>query len=209
MKSRAPDRVGRKVLRARYLGPYVGSQAATSTRTMVIDATGDERPKRRRKGVHGRNVPISRSIRKVTLVDVSMYVDILSSALDEWVTDLTGPDLIEYALFCREELRAVSPPNGGSAYTALAAEIAYDRALIALCTERGIYAHATSFSYPSSERRRIEAILRRHGIDLDAPPNRRTRTEPPSQIDGSAETVDQTGTLTDEANLPPRVARDR
>ncbi len=67
-----------------------------------------------------------------------MYVEILSSALDQWVTDLTGSDLIEYALICREELRAVSPPHGGSAYTALAAEIAYDRALIALCTERGI-----------------------------------------------------------------------
>ena len=83
-----------------------------------------------------------------------MYVDILSSALDDWVTDLAGPDLIEYALLCRDELRAVAPPRGGSAYTALAAEIAYDRALIALCTERGIDAHATSFAYP---RRRAAA----------------------------------------------------
>jgi hypothetical protein len=125
-----------------------------------------------------------------------MYVEILSSALDQWVTELTGPDLIEYALICREELRAVTPPNGGSAYTALAAEIAYDRALIALCTERGIDAHATGFSYPRSERHRIETTLRHHGIDLDAPPNRRTRTELPSQTDGCAETDDQTGTLT-------------
>ena len=78
-----------------------------------------------------------------------MYVDILCSALDEWVTDLTGPDLIEYAWLCREELRAVAPPKGRSAYTALAAEIAYDRALIALCTERGIDADATSFAYPT------------------------------------------------------------
>ena len=135
-----------------------------------------------------------------------MYVDILSSALDEWVTDLTGPDLIEYALICREELRTVSPPGGGSAYTALAAEIAYDRALIALCTERGIDAHAASFSYPRSERRRIEATLRRQGVDFDTPPMRRTRSERPSQTGRSAETDDQTGTLTEEANLPPRVA---
>jgi hypothetical protein len=95
-----------------------------------------------------------------------MYADILSSALDEWVTGLTGSALIEYALLCREELRTVSPPQGGSAYTALAAEIAYDRALIALCTERGIDAHATSFAYPTAERKRIETILRGDGVDL-------------------------------------------
>ncbi len=122
-----------------------------------------------------------------------MYVDILSSALDQWVTDLNGPDLIEYTLLCREELRAVTPPQGGSAYTALAAEIAYDRALIALCTERGIDAHATSFSYPASERRRIEAILRHDGVDLDSPPKRRTRTERPSDTDGSAGAERQAG----------------
>ena len=127
-----------------------------------------------------------------------MYVEILSSALDQWVTDLTGSDLIEYALLCREELRAVSPPNGGSAYSALGAEIAYDRALIALCTERGIDAHATSFSYPSSERCRIEAILRDHGVDIDAPPKRRTGTEPPFHTDGFAETDRRAGTLIEE-----------
>ena len=119
---------------------------------------------------------MSRGNPDVTLGYVSMYVDILSSALDQWVTDLSGPDLIEYALLCREELRAVSPPRGGSAYTALAAEIAYDRSLIALCTERGIYAHATSFAYPRSERERIETVLRQGGVDLDAPPKRRGGT---------------------------------
>ncbi len=98
-----------------------------------------------------------------------MYVQILSSALDEWVTDLTGQDLIEYAILCREELRAVAPPNGGSAYTALAAEIAYDRALIALCTEHGLDAHAASFAYPMAERERIESRLTEIGIDLASP----------------------------------------
>ena len=98
-----------------------------------------------------------------------MYVDILSSALDDWVTDLDGPDLIDYALLRRDELRLVAPPRGGSAYTALAAEIAYDRALIALCTERGIDADATSFAYPREERQRIETVLRHEGLDLDSP----------------------------------------
>jgi hypothetical protein len=145
-------------------------------------------------------------MRNVTLRDVSMYVDILSSALDEWVTDLVGPDLIAYALLCREELRAVSPPKGGSAYVALAAEIAYDRALITLCTERGIDAHATSFSYPMSERRRIEAMLRHDGVDLDSPPKRPTRTEPSSLSEGSAGSDDQTRTRTEEERVPPRIA---
>ena len=98
-----------------------------------------------------------------------MYVQILSSALDEWVTDLAGSDLIEYAFLCREEVRAGAPPNGGSAYTALAAEIAYDRALIAICTEQGIDAHATTFAYPLAERKRIESLLADIGIDLDSP----------------------------------------
>jgi hypothetical protein len=98
-----------------------------------------------------------------------MYVEILSSALDEWVTDLAGSDLIEYAFLCREEVRAGALPDGGSAYTALAAEIAYDRALIAICTEQGIDAHATTFAYPLAERKRIESRLADIGIDLDSP----------------------------------------
>ena len=105
-----------------------------------------------------------------------MYVDILSSALDEWVTSLTGPDLIEYAVVCQRGLLAATQFGGGSAYSALAAEVAYDRALIALCTERGIDAHATSFAYPGVERRRIEMLLALDGVDLDAPPPRRSAT---------------------------------
>lgn len=110
-----------------------------------------------------------------TLRAVNMYVEILSSALDEWVTDLTGPELVEYAVLCRDEVRAVTPPNGSSAYTALAAEIAYDRALIAICTELGIYAHATTFAYPIEERKRIEALLAHEGIDFDSPQWRECR----------------------------------
>jgi hypothetical protein len=174
---------------------------------MVIDPDGTNVLNGATKGAHGKNVPILRPSRNVTLADVSMYVDILSSALDQWVTDLNGPDLIEYALLCREELRALTPPPGGSAYTALAAEIAYDRALIALCTERGIDAHATNFSYPTSERRHIEAVLRDDGVDLDSPPKRRTRTERPSDTDGSAEAERRAGI--DVAEKPSAGASER
>jgi hypothetical protein len=120
---------------------------------------------------------MSLPILRRTLINVSMYVDILSSALDDWVSGLAGYELIEYALMCRDELRAVWPPGGGSAYTALAAEIAYDRALIALCTERGIDAHATSFAYPREERRRIEMVLKQSGLDLDSPRRYETRAQ--------------------------------
>ena len=114
-------------------------------------------------------------IPNLRLMGVSMYVDILSSALDDWVTDLAGHDLVSYAVLCRQEMRSVAP-RGVSAYSALASEIAYDRALIALCTERGIDAHATSFNYPSSERRRLEVLLAQDGVDLEAPLQRRPRT---------------------------------
>jgi hypothetical protein len=117
-----------------------------------------------------------------------MYVDILSSALDDWVGDLGGRELIEYTLMCRDELRAVWPPGGGSAYTALAAEIAYDRALIALCTERGIDAHATSFAYPRAERQRIEMVLKQGGLDLDSPRQRQTKARVSRDVEADLST---------------------
>ena len=40
---------------------------------------------------------------------MSMYVDILSSALDTWVDELTGTALVDYALVCRAEMLGVSP----------------------------------------------------------------------------------------------------
>jgi hypothetical protein len=103
-----------------------------------------------------------------------MYVDILSSALDEWVSDLRGPMLVQYAVVCRAEMLAVTSRKERSAYSALAAEIAYDRALITLCTERGIDAHATSFAYPAAERQRIESLLVRAGLDIVALSSRRS-----------------------------------
>jgi hypothetical protein len=138
-----------------------------------------------------------------------MYVDILSSALDDWVSDLGGPDLLDYALLCRDELRLVAPPRGGSAYTALAAEIAYDRALIALCTERGIDAHATSFAYPRAERQRIEMVLKHEGLDLDSPRKRKTRAlvSPWMGSDRLADEPRNGGTAAEDGNTPPALSK--
>jgi hypothetical protein len=49
---------------------------------------------------------------------------------------------------------------------ALAAEIAYDRALIRMCEIHGIDVALTNFAYPKSERARIERMLALAGVDL-------------------------------------------
>jgi hypothetical protein len=104
---------------------------------------------------------------------MSMYVDILSSALDTWVGELTGSALVDYALGCRAEMVGGGPHHGDTAYSSLAAEIAYDRALIKLCEAHNVTVRATSFAYPSQERARLERQLAAAGIDLAARARRR------------------------------------
>lgn len=95
-----------------------------------------------------------------------MYVDLLASALDEWEDDLTGEALVDYVLTCRNEMLTTVPRRGKSAYVALAAEIAYDRALIKLCSAHGIDAEPADFAHPSDERAELERALVDAGIDL-------------------------------------------
>jgi hypothetical protein len=104
---------------------------------------------------------------------VSMYADILSSALDTWVDELSGRALIDYALSCRAEALAVGPHRGDTAYSCLAAEIAYDRVLIKLCETNNVPVMAASFAYPREERARLEAELAIAGVDLAALGRRR------------------------------------
>jgi len=99
---------------------------------------------------------------------VSMYVDILSSALDSWADELTGTALVDYALCCRAEMLGVGPHHGDTAYSSLAAEVAYDRALIKLCETNGMLVEATSFAFPRQERARLEHELAAAGIDMAA-----------------------------------------
>jgi hypothetical protein len=97
-----------------------------------------------------------------------MYVDILSSAMDAWVEELTGDALIEYALVCRAQLLSSATRSGSMASRALASEIAYDRALIRLCETHEIEVAITNFAFPRSERARIERLLAVAGVDLAA-----------------------------------------
>jgi len=100
------------------------------------------------------------------MLPMSMYVDILSSALDDWVDDLSGPALVEYALGRRIEMLEAGPHHGETAYASLAFEIAYDRCLIKLCEKNAISVTPTNFAIPKLERSRLEGELSKVGIDL-------------------------------------------
>ena len=101
-----------------------------------------------------------------TMLAMSMYVDILSSALDGWVDELTGTALVDYALCCRAETLGVGSHRGDTVYSSLAAEIAYDRALIKLCETNDVEVEATSFAFPRQGRACLERELAATGIDL-------------------------------------------
>jgi hypothetical protein len=98
---------------------------------------------------------------------MSMYAEILSSALRGKVEDLHGDELMAYALDCRAEmLAATGPVRGSSAFSVLAVEIAYDCALLKLCAENGIEGRAADFSHPADDRHRLEIELTAAGVDL-------------------------------------------
>jgi hypothetical protein len=114
---------------------------------------------------------------------VNMYVRVLCGALDEWDQNLSDEDLFDHALCCRAALPAHALGAGGWTQASLAAEVAYDRALISLAAVHGIDVHARNFAHPGIERVRLEAALARQGIDLEhgvLPPERRPPASPPS-----------------------------
>jgi len=92
-----------------------------------------------------------------------MYADILSSVLNDWVDELSGDALIDFAQVCRAQLRISSRDT---AILALAAELSYDRALIKVCQAHGIDVTTLRFSHPKQERTRLEGALIAIGIDL-------------------------------------------
>jgi hypothetical protein len=103
---------------------------------------------------------------------VSMYVDILSTALASSPDGLTVTELVDYAIVFRD---AVDAPGtyGVSAADALAAEIGYDRVLIRLCELHGIDVDPVAFIHPHEARLCLEAHLEGVGVRLvgGSPPN--------------------------------------
>jgi hypothetical protein len=96
-----------------------------------------------------------------------MYADILSSVLNDWVDELSGDALIDFAQVCRAQMLD-SSPGRDTASTALAAELSYDRARIKVCEAHGIGVTPLRVSRPRDERARLECELVAIWIDLVA-----------------------------------------
>jgi hypothetical protein len=97
-----------------------------------------------------------------------MYVEVLLGALETWVADLSEDDLLDHVLACLLALPSSVHGADRAADAALAAEIAYDRALIKLAAANDIEVEAGRFLQPRAERHRLEMGLSRKGIDLKA-----------------------------------------
>jgi hypothetical protein len=96
-----------------------------------------------------------------------VYHHILSSVLGDWVDELDGDALIDFAQVCRVQMLE-SSPDRVSAAVALSAELSYDRALIKVCEAHGIAVMPLRFAHPGEERARLERELVAIGIDLVA-----------------------------------------
>lgn len=95
-----------------------------------------------------------------------MYAHILSSVIDSWGEEPADDALLAYTLRCRGQILATKLRRGDPATSALAAEVAYDRALLRLCAAHGIAVAVARFSHPRQERARLERELDAAGVDL-------------------------------------------
>lgn len=96
---------------------------------------------------------------------MAMYTQLLALAARESVDVAPGSELVDGARRCRADLiRSGTSRNEIS--EVLAAELRYDRALLALCASVGIETSVQRFSSPIAERRRLERELVSRGIDL-------------------------------------------
>jgi hypothetical protein len=98
---------------------------------------------------------------------MSMYVTLLSGALDLFDTDLDDAALLNHVSECRAALPAYDLGAGVWSESAVVAEIAYDRSLVCLAARWGIDVTPTNFMHPKIERNRLELELECRGVDLD------------------------------------------
>jgi hypothetical protein len=97
---------------------------------------------------------------------VSMYVDVLSNALNGWAAELAGTELLDYARSCRDAVQDTDVCGAARSLELLAAEVAYDRALVRLCELKGIAVDVSWFVHPDEARRCLEHQLAALGLDL-------------------------------------------
>ena len=112
---------------------------------------------------------------------MSMYVTVLSGALDQWDSDLDDEALLDYVRDCRAALPAQDLGAGMWSETALVAEVAYDRGLVCLAAQYGIDVSPRNFVHPKIERERLEFELVARNVDLTVQvPGSKSAGEPPN-----------------------------
>lgn len=100
---------------------------------------------------------------------MSMYSELLSVlCVDGDPVELpdSQDELVVILLQCRQRLEDRSNGDGRVMAENLALELDHDRMLLRLCTAMGIASDPELFVNPIAERRRLEGLLRDHGIDF-------------------------------------------
>ena len=99
-----------------------------------------------------------------------MYTDLLGRALDSNTSDLelTGGERLATLLRCRSQLLAshstLTKPS--RSLTRVAAQLAYDSALVEFARHLGIESAPEAFDPPHVERTRLERAMASHNFDL-------------------------------------------
>jgi hypothetical protein len=109
---------------------------------------------------------------------MNMYSQLLGSALDHRAGDPLSPgEALSHLVLCRSRFAKAASLRTGSGWAsvAIADQLAYDVALIALAKGIGIPWDIRNFDRPEEERTRLEGALRSQGLDVDAVGN----DEPP------------------------------
>jgi hypothetical protein len=100
-----------------------------------------------------------------------MYSELLTALISGAEPDeypATQGELIEILLQCRHRLNHRTMDHEHLIAEELALELDHDRTLLWLCAAMAIDHDPARFVNPMSERRRLEEVLQRHGLDFDA-----------------------------------------
>lgn len=97
----------------------------------------------------------------------SMYTQLLQVVWEEAQSDGAAEELLKAAVTRRRALDVAESAHGQAVEKALAANLAYDVALLRLCAAHGVDVDPLRFSRPLVERRLLETELTRRGVELD------------------------------------------
>jgi hypothetical protein len=103
---------------------------------------------------------------------MSMYVELLSTALNDASDEADDEGLLAAALRCRSDWLEPGRPGVRTARQTLTSVVAYDRSLIRLCAAHDIDVAPACFAHPSAERARLEGELAAAGLHIAAVPCR-------------------------------------